>query len=67
MATVKKPKILVDACRGDHYVRCWRENRRWVVQVWKGDKADGDPAGDWEMPGQFPMEAAIAQAVLQTK
>lgn len=68
MAKVKQPKFLFDGLfRGLWYVRAWKERREIVVQVWNGEKPDGDPAGDWSMPGVLGLEAAIAQGVIQTK
>jgi hypothetical protein len=64
----KAKKLLVDEVRGGRYVRAWKEGRSdLVVQVWKGSKPDGEPSGDWAMPAVLGLEAAVAQAVLQTK
>lgn len=48
------------------YVRAWREGRDWVIQLWEGTKPEGEPRGDWSMPGELPLSTAIAQADLQT-
>lgn len=65
----KKPKYIFDGIRDGVYVRAWKEGRghgEIVVQVWKSGKPDGEPDGDWGMPGIIG-DAAIDQAVLQTK
>lgn len=52
------------------YVRSWREgkgrNAEIIVQVWLSGKPEGDPDGDWGIPGVFGLEGAVAQAVIQT-
>ena len=60
-----------EADRSD-YVRAWSEgkgrNKETAVQVWKGKiKPEGDPDGDWAMPGVLSVDTAIAQAVVQTR
>jgi len=72
----KKQKYLVDGdsskhcIPSNHRVRAWRTRSAYVVQVWlnQGHNAEpqGEPEGDWEMPLMFGLEAAVAQAVLQT-
>lgn len=62
----KTPKLLKDGVIDGRYVRAWKEKGEWVVQVWKGDKPEGEPAGDWAMPGVLGLEAAVAQAMVQT-
>lgn len=63
----KKPQTGV--VRGRYY-EATKEGRgrdaEIAVQVWKGDKKEGEPVGDWGMPGILPMHAAIDQAVLNT-
>lgn len=67
----KKPEYVVDGKRGEEYVRAWSQangrNREICVQVWLSGEMAGEPQGDWAMPGVLGYEAAIAQAVLQTK
>lgn len=53
------------------YIRAWKEGKgrdaEIAVQVWKGkDKPEGEPDGDWGMPAVLGLEAAIAQAVVQS-
>lgn len=48
------------------YIKAWKERRDMIVQVWWSGKAEGEPDGDWLMPGIFGM-ANIDQAILQTK
>lgn len=67
----KKIKYLFDGVHeGGAYVRCFKERRELVVQVWLSGSPegtpDGTPDGDWEMPGALGAAAAIAQAVMQT-
>lgn len=64
----KKIKFLVNEAQAGNYVRAFRERRDIVVQVWWGKTSpDGEPEGDWSMPGVLGLTTAIAQAVLQTK
>lgn len=53
------------------YVRAWKEgkgrDREIAVQVWNSGKPEGEPEGDWGMPGILPVTAAIEQAILQTE
>jgi hypothetical protein len=70
--TEKKPKYKFDGKYNAHYVRAWKEGRgrdaEIAVQVWWAkDKPEGEPDGDWGMPGVLPVSAAIAQAVLNTQ
>jgi hypothetical protein len=69
VAKAKTPKYQHNSYRPDlgAFVRAWKERREWVVQVWLGETPDGEPKGDWEMPGVLGLDAAIRQAVLQTK
>lgn len=71
MAKEKKQQYVVDGPHGDAYVRAWSQgkgrNREICVQVWLHGKMEGDPQGDWAMPGVLGYEAAIAQAIIQTK
>lgn len=63
----KAIKYLFDGVRDGCYVRAWKVRREIVVQVWrKKESPDGEPDGDWVMPGILGPECAIAQAVLQT-
>ncbi len=52
------------------YIRAWKEgkgrNAEIAVQVWLKGKPEGEPEGDWGMPGVLPVTAAIEQAILQT-
>lgn len=70
MAKQKTPKYMSDGVWADtgHYVRVWKERREYVVQVWI-DKTtpDGEPDGDWSMPGVLGLSTAVAQSILQTK
>lgn len=61
----KKIKYLHDGVWREtgRYVRLFRENREWVVQVWNGPAADGDPAHDIGMPGRFPADLAVEQTL----
>jgi hypothetical protein len=67
-----KKKYLMDGVRpdGKAYVRVTAEggarNGVYVVQVWPGGEAKGDPVKAWEMPKALGLEAAVAQAILQT-
>ena len=53
------------------YVRAWKEGRgrqqEIMVQVWINGNPDGEPQGDWAMPGIIGLEGAIEQSILQTK
>lgn len=63
---MKSPKLLVDEIRTGRYVRAWKQGRSYVVQVWNGEKPDGDPVGDWEMPGVLGLDGAVFQALIQS-
>lgn len=63
---MKKVTLLFDGPYKDCWVRAWKEKREFIVQVWKSGKAEGDPDGDWAMPGIIGLPASIDQAVLQT-
>ena len=70
MAT--KIRYQFDGKYNAHYIRAWKEGRgrnsEIMVQVWFAkDKPEGEPDGDWAMPGVLPISAAIAQAVLNTE
>ncbi len=73
MAKSRTPKLLFNGeyadKRGTHYVKAWKEKRETIVQVWLSkSKPEGEPDGDWAMPAWLSsVDAAIAQAVLQTK
>lgn len=65
-----KKRLLVDEVRGGRYVRCWKEGRghgEYMVQVWNGGKPEGEPDGDWVMPGALGISACVDQAILQTE
>lgn len=67
----KKPRYVYDQAVKQHYVRAWQEGRGRnadiVVQVWlHKDKPEGEPEGDWAMPGVLGYPAAVAQAIAQT-
>lgn len=64
----KEIKYLHNGVYQTHFIRAWKEKREWAIQVWL-DKAapEGEPQGDWEMPGAFPTIAAIEQSILNTK
>lgn len=62
----KAPKLLRDQVVNGHYVKAWKEGREFVVQIWKGEKPEGEPSGDWAMPSVIGLEAAVQQAILQT-
>lgn len=62
----KKINYKFDGVRDGVYVRCWREGREYVVQVWHSGKAEGEPDGDWGMPAILGVETSVAQAVSQT-
>ena len=69
--TVKKPKYLWNAPHAGCFVRAWAEsrgrNKEYAIQVWMSGKPEGEPDGDWGMPGFLPLDAAIDQAILNTK
>lgn len=64
-------RLAVNEKRGDVYVKAWKEGRgrnaEVMVQVWKSGKPEGEPDGDWAMPGVLPVDVAVSQALLQTK
>lgn len=62
-----KIKYQMDGIHNGAYVRAWREKRQWAVQVWTSGKPEGDPDGDWVMPGVFSLMAAVEQSILQSK
>ena len=65
----KKPKYLWDGVWGKtgRYVRAWKVGRSEIaVDVWNGDKPEGEPAGDWAMPRVLGLSSCIEQALLQT-
>lgn len=70
MSSVKR-KYLQDGVYHGFYVRAWREGRgrnsEIMVQVWLTQSSEGEPAGDWAMPGVLPLAAAMDQAILNTK
>lgn len=68
---MNKRKYLADGPRvfrnnKAQYVRAWREKREFVVQIWAGDKAEGEPPADWAMPVVLGLDASIQQAFVQT-
>lgn len=63
----KEPKVLVNGVRDGCFVKCWKDKREIVVQVWLSGKAEGEPDGDWAMPGVIGLDAAIDQSILQTR
>jgi len=67
MAKEKKIKYLHDGVHNKVYVRAWKEKREIIVQVWLSGKPEGEPEGDWAMPGIIGVPAAVEQAILQTK
>lgn len=79
MAETKKRRYLFDEAQvglttdhKNHYVRAWKEGRgrnaEIMVQVWYAkDKPEGEPDGDWAMPGMLPLLTAIGQAILNTQ
>ena len=66
----KRKRYLLDGMREGRYVRAWKEGRghrgEVMVQVWNSGKPEGEPDGDWAMPGILPVGACISQAILQT-
>lgn len=72
MAEEKPRKYKVDGLWGKtgRYVRAWTEGRgrdkEHCVQVWNSGKPEGEPQGDWGMPGVLPLNAAVEQAIAQT-
>lgn len=72
MAVEGTRKYAVDGVRGENYVRAWKEGKgrdaEIMVQVWlKKAAPDGEPNGDWAMPGVLGVECAISQSVIQSK
>lgn len=73
----KTPKYLHDGTytygepSAIYWIRAWREGRgrnsEIIVQVWNGSAPDGEPVGDWAMPGVLPLNAAIEQSIIQSK
>lgn len=65
----KKRKYLHDEMKDGIYVRAWKEGRghgEFMVQVWWKPKPEGEPDGDWVMPGIIGLQGAVAQAILNT-
>jgi len=66
----KKKRYLFDGLRDGRWIRCWSEgrgrNKEIAVQIWNSGVAEGDPDGDWGMPGVLGVVLSIDQAVLQT-
>lgn len=52
------------------FIKWWREGRgrnaEIIVQVWNNGVPNGEPDGDWAMPGAFTPNMAISQAIAQT-
>ena len=67
----KKVKYLYDEMKDGIYARAWREGRgrnsEIIVHVWWKPKPEGEPDGDWGMPGMLPVSAAVDQAILNTR
>lgn len=71
MAKVKTPKYLMNETRykthhGIVFVRMWKQRRDFNVQVWLSGTPEGEPDGDWEMPGVLGPTTCMEQAILQT-
>ena len=65
----KKPHLLVDEVQDGRHVRAWKEGRghgEYMVQVWNSGKPEGEPDGDWAMPGIIGLDGAVSQSLLQT-
>lgn len=66
----KRQRYLIDGLHEGRYVRAWKEGRghgEYIVQVWNGRSTEGEPDGDWVMPGILGLSASVSQAILQTK
>lgn len=66
----KRRKYLRDDMHNGIYVRAWKEGRghgEYMVQVWWKPKPEGDPDGDWAMPGEVGLPAAVEQAIINTR
>lgn len=67
MATKAKPGNIQ---RDGRHIRYWTEGRgrnaETIVLIWNSGKPEGDPDGDWAMPGVLGENACINQALLQT-
>lgn len=66
---VKRKRYLLDGVRGDRYIRAWKEGRghgEIVVQIWNKPTPEGQPDGDWGMPGILGAILAVDQAIAQT-
>lgn len=65
-----KKRYLVDEVQDGRYVRAWKEgrgrNQEVVVQIWNSGKPEGDPDGEWGMPGILGVPACVSQALKQT-
>jgi hypothetical protein len=66
MATTRK-RLLVDEVRNGRFIRAWKERGEIVVQVWDGDKPEGESEHEWGMPGVLGLEACVDQAILQSR
>ena len=66
-----KPKYLWNMLHNEVFVRAWGEGRgrqrEIAIQVWLSGKPEGEPDGDWGMPGILPLDAAIDQAIINTR
>lgn len=66
----KKPKILIDGMFEGRYVKAWKEvrgrNAEIVVQIWNKENCEGEPDGDWGMPGVLGLSSSISTAMSQT-
>lgn len=67
----KKIKYLWNAPHAGCFIRAWAEgrgrNREITVDVWLSGKPEGESDGQWAMPGILPLDAAIEQAILNTR
>jgi hypothetical protein len=65
----KKIRYLVDGLREGRWIKLWKEGRghgEYMVQIWNSGKPEGEPDGDWAMPGIIGAVGAMETAVLQT-
>ena len=67
---MSKKRYQFDGLRDGRWVSAWKEGRgrnaEVIVQIWNGGSVEGEPDGDWAMPGILPVDVAIEQAILQT-
>lgn len=66
----EKRKQQNDRTVDGRFVRAWVEGRgrsqEVMVQIWNCGKPDGEPDGDWAMPGILGLNLSIQQALIQT-